>query len=219
MTLAAYSDLKTKAASWLRRSGNATFVAEVPDMITLAEAKLNTELGPVETEATLTGTVNSRSLSISALTILEPIALFLTPSSGVDEVKLDQQSPHDLNFGASQAEPKQWSYDSDDALKLDYLCDQAYSFRFRYKGEFHLSDSATTNWLLEKRPDVYLAATLGWGSAYLENFAGAGVWNSFLDAEIPKVVSVLAKQKRGTLRIDPTFLVGSRGGYNIQTDR
>lgn len=218
MTIAAYNDLKTKAASWLRRSGNATYVAEVPDLITFAEGPLNTELGPVETESTLTGVVGSRSLNISSLTILEPIALFLTPSTGADEIKLDQQSPHDMNFGANNAEPTQWTYDSDDALKLDYPCALAYSFRFRFKGKFALSASSTTNWLLENRPDVYLAATLGWGTAYLENFSGSATWQAYLAREIPKVRSMLEKQRRGTLKVDPSLLMGSGRAYNIFTD-
>lgn len=218
MSIAAYTDLKTKAASWLRRSGNATYVAEVPDLIRLGEAQLNTELGPVETEATLTGTVASRVLDISALDIFQPIALFLTPTTGADEIKLDQQSPHALNFAAYEGEPAQWSYDSDSAIKLDKICSSAYSFRFRYKGEFHLSDSTTTNWLLEKRPDVYLAATLGWGSAYLEGFNGAATWQAFLAREIPKVRGILAKQKRGTLRVEPSLLMGSTSACNVFTD-
>lgn len=218
MSIAAYNDLKTKAASWMRRSGNAVYVAEVPDIITFCEGKLNTELGPVETEATLTGTVGSRSLDISALTILEPIALFLTPATGIDEIKLVKQSPHDLNFGATNAEPQQWSYDSDSAIKLDRPCQETYLFRFRYKGAFRLSDSATTNWLLETRPDVYLAATLGWGSAYLENFQNSGVWQSYLEREIPKVRRMLEKQRRGTLRVDPSLMMTSGTVYNVETD-
>lgn len=218
MAIAAYSDLKTKAASWLRRSGNSTYVSEVPDLITFCEGKLNTELGPVETEATLTGTIGSRSLDISSLTVLEPLALFLTPGTGIDEIKLDQQSPHDLNFAATSAEPNQWSYDSNSTIKLDSPCLEAYSFRFRYKGAFHLSDSTTTNWLLETRPDVYLAAALGWGSAYLENFQNSAVWQAYLDRELPKVRRMLEKQRRGTLRVDPALLVTSGTVYNIETD-
>jgi hypothetical protein len=218
MAIAVYNDLKTKAASWLRRSGNSTYVAEVPDMITLAEARLNAEIGPVETNGTLTGVVSSRSLDTSALTIVEPIALWITPGSGEDEDKLQQQSPANLNYLGTNGRPAQWAYDSEDALKLDCPCDTAYSFRFRYRGRFALSASATSNWLLENRPDVYLAATLGWGSAYLENFERASQWTTFLDRELPKVLHTLAKGRKGTLRVDPGLAdIGRRSSFNYTT--
>jgi hypothetical protein len=84
MAIATYSDLKTKVASWGRRAGNATFVAEVPDIITLAEARLNRELPAVETDQTLTGTIGSRRIDISAYAVVEPIALWLA-ETGLDE--------------------------------------------------------------------------------------------------------------------------------------
>jgi len=218
MAIAVYNDLKTKAASWLRRSGNSTFVAEVPDMITLAEARLNAELGPLESNETLTGSVGSRSLSLTSLTIVEPIALWITETSGGDEDRLDQQSPANMSYRGSNGRPLEWAYDSEDAIKLDCPCDTAYSFRFRYRGKFVLSDSSTSNWLLENRPDVYLAATLGWGSAYLENFNRAAQWNSFLEAEIHKVRSTLAKGRKGTLRVDPAIgQIGHRAHFDYTT--
>jgi len=211
MTIASYSDLKTKAASWLKRAGNAAYVAEVPDMVTLAEAKLNAELGPIETNATITGSVGSRTLDISALTIVEPIALWLAPS-GEDEHRLEQQPGANLGYSITNARPTQWAYESDDSISLDCPLDTAYPFRFRYRGRFALSDSSTTNWLLDNRPDVYLAAVLGWGSAYLESFQNAAVWLGQLETEIPKVRSTLAKGKRGVLRVDNGLSdIGRRG--------
>jgi len=40
-----------------------------------------------------------------------------------------------------------------------------------------------------------------------------------LDEELPKVAHTLSKAKQGTLRVDPTFLVGGSSGYNITYDR
>lgn len=215
MSLSSYSDLKTKAASWMRRAGNATYVAEVPDMVTLAEAKLNAELGPLETNATVMGTVGSRTLDISSYAIVEPIALWLAPS-GEDESRLEQQSSANLGYSITNSRPAQWAYDSEDSISLDCPLDTAYPFRFRYRGRFALSDSSPTNWLLENRPDVYLAAVLGWGSAYLESFQNAAIWLGQLEAEIPKVRSTLAKGKRGILRLDRGLAdIGRRGAMTL----
>lgn len=204
MTIASYSDLKTKAASWVRRAGLASFVAEVPDHIALAEARLNAELGPLETNVSLTGSIGSRSIDISAYTIVEPIALWIAPT-GDDEQRLQPQSPANLSFLVTSARPKQWAYDSD-SIVFDCPLDTAYPFRFRHRGRFALSDSSTTNWLLESRPDIYLAATLMWGAGYLESWTNGQVWKQLLDEELPKVKHTLAKGRKGTLRVDAALI-------------
>lgn len=219
MTIAAYADLKTKVASWLRRAGNTTFVAEVPDIITFGEGRLNTELGAIETNVTLTGSVGSRSLDLTALTIVEPIALWLTPGTSQNETRLDVQSPELMSYAAANGEPRGWAYDSEDAIKLDRPCDAAYSFRFRYRGRFALSAASTSNWLLENRPDIYLAASLMWGAGYLQSWPNAAVWQNLLDRDLPKVAHALARGRRGTLALDPVLAIGGRSGYNITYDR
>jgi hypothetical protein len=148
MAIATRTDLLTKGASWLRRAGNATFVAELPDALTLAEGRLNRELGPVETNASLTGTVDSRSLDTSALSMVEPVALFMAASGSEDEVKLQPQGPANMAYVDTSGQPRQWTLDSDDAIKLDRPCDSAYAFRFRYRQRFALTTLVTTNWLL-----------------------------------------------------------------------
>lgn len=213
MTLASYSDLKTKAASWMRRSGNATFVAEVPDFIALAEARLNRELGPVEIDASLTGTPDSRSLSISALSIVEPIALWLADPSNQNERPVQKQSPASMAYIDSTGRPRQWCQDTATTLALDRPCDIAYDFRLHYRQKFALSDSATTNWLLTNHPDVYLAATLLWGAGYLESWPNGSVFKGMLDEGLASVQRTISRQKRGTLRVDPALSRISRSTY------
>lgn len=217
MAISNYSDLKTKAASWLRRAGNTTYVAEVPDFITLAEARLNAELGPLETNVSLTGTVGSRALDISP-TIVEPIALWITPVPGNDEDRLQQQSPANMNYVGSSGRPQQWAYDSEETIMLDRPCDSPYAFRFRHRGKFALSDVSPSNWLLENRPDIYLAATLMWGAGYLESWANGATWKGLLDSELPKVAHTLAKGRKGTLMVDPALGdIGRRRPFNYAT--
>jgi len=221
MAIATYADLKTKVASWGRRSGNSTFVSEVPDIITIAEAKLNRELGPVETNATRTGTVGSRNIDISALSIVEPISLWLTPHTDADEIQLDQVSPHDMPYRAANGEPRLWVVDSLSTIKLDCPCQLAYSFRFRFRGPFNLADGADgdSNWLLDNHPDIYLAAALMWGAGYREDWANGAAFKQVLDVELPKVKSTLAKRRRATQKVDPSFLMSTAPGYNIFTDQ
>ena len=215
MALATYSDLKTAVASWLERSD---MTAVIVDCVTLAEARLNRELGPVETDASLTGTADSRSLDISALSVVEPIELWIADPSSEDEREVQQQSPSTMAYAETSGRPAQWVMASTSALKLDRPCDQAYAFRFHYRQRFALSDSATTNWLLTNHPDIYLAACLMWGAGYQEAFPNGAVWKAVLDEQVPAVAHTLAKQRKGTLRVDTGLAdIGRRSTFNYTT--
>lgn len=214
MSIASYSDLKTKVASWLRRSGNATFVAEVPDFIALAEARLNRELGPVETDASMTGTTDSRSLSISSLSLVEPIALWLADPSNQNERQVQKQSPASMAYVDSSGRPGQWCMDTATTLALDRPCDIEYSFRFHYRQKFALSDSATTNWLLTNHPDLYLAASLMWGAGYLESWMNGANFKAMLDEGLRSVQRTISRQKRGSMRVDPALVRIGRRSYD-----
>jgi hypothetical protein len=215
MALANYSDLQASVADWLERSD---MTAVIVDCITLAEARLNRELGPVETDASLTGVADSRELDISALSLVEPVRLWIADPSSTDEAELQQQSPSNLAYAETSGTPSQWSMNTLTSLELDRPCDRAYSFRFRYRQRFALSDNATTNWLLTNHPDIYLAASLMWGAGYQESFANGAVWQGILDTNLPAVARQLAKQRKGTLRVDPALArIGSGASFNYTT--
>lgn len=215
MALSSYSELQASVAAWLER---ADMTAVIVDCITLAEARLNRELGPVETDESLTGTTSSRTLDISALSIVEPIELWISDPGGGDEAELQQQSPSTMAYAETVGRPSQWAYPSTSELKLDRPCDQAYAFRFHYRQRFALSDSVTTNWLLTNHPDIYLAACLMWGAGYQEAFANGSVWKAILDEQLPNVAHNLAKGRKGTLRVDPGLArIGRRSSFNYAT--
>ncbi len=213
MAIANYSDLKTKVASWGRRAGNATFVAEVPDIITLAEGRLNRELPAVETDTTLTGVLNNRRIDISAVSMVEPIALFIA-AIGMDEREVRFKADGTFPYLTTSGRP---SFAAIDGTNIDFdrPLDAAYPFRFRYRQKFNLSDSATTNWLLTNHPDIYLAACLMWGAGYREDWPNGAAFKSILDEGIPSVRNIIAQSKRGVLSVDKGLLMGNRGGMSL----
>lgn len=221
MSIATRSDLLTKGASWLRRSGNATFVAELPDCLTIAESRLNREIGPIESDNALTGVVGSRSLDISAISFVEPIGLWRTAVGGGDEEEVAQQNSGTMGLTSSNGQPVAHYINNQSSLVLNCPCDQAYPFRWRTKGRFALVSAGDTNWLLTNHPDIYLAALLMWGAGYLESWANGQVWKQLLDEELPKVAHILTEAGKGTLRVDPALAdIGRRTahGYNVFTD-
>jgi hypothetical protein len=93
--------------------------------------------------------------------------------------------------------------DGDAAIDFDCPLDQAYSFRFRFRQRYALSDSATTNWLLTNHPDVYLNAVLLWGGVYTSDGERAVAQKVLLDEAIEEVRNVIAEQSRAVLTVDP----------------
>lgn len=198
MAITTYAQLQTAVGDWMARSDLSGSAA---DFITLAESRLNRELNPVETDTTLTGTVNSRRIDISSLSIVSPIALFLVDG---DEAQLTQKSDGTFPYDDTSGEPSLWALDGT-YIDFDRPLDEAYTFRFRYRGRFALSDSTTTNWLLTNHPDVYLAAAIVWGGVFTEDATKIALYKSLLDEAIPSVRNIIARNKRGVLTVDPAI--------------
>lgn len=211
MSLGTYDELQAATVDWMKRAGQ---LGNAPDWVSLAEAKLNRELGPVETDASRTGTLDSRNISISALSIVEPLSLWVMAPDSLKEREVQRQAPANMAYSDYSGAPGQWVMDSETNIKLDRPCDQEYAFRFRFKQRFALSDAAPTNWLLTNHPDIYLAACLMWGAGYNESWSNGQIWKSILDEGIPAVKNVIAQQKRGTLRVDPGLMPVGRRTYN-----
>jgi hypothetical protein len=208
MALSTYSELKTFLQDMMARSD---LSGNVADFITLAEARLNREIPAVETDVTLTGTADNRRISVSANSVVSPIALFLVDTDG-DEIELTQKSDGSFPYTDTSDQPKFWAMDG---TNIDFDCplDEAYTFRFRIRQRYVLSDSATTNWLLTYHPDIYVAAALIWGGGYTKDFEYAGIFNSSLLAGIESVKNIIAEQSRGVLTVDPALT--SMGRYTL----
>lgn len=211
MSLANYSDLKTAVADWMAR---ADLSGNVADWITLAEARLNRTLGAVEVDQALTGTIDSRRIDVSAYSVIAPVALFRADTSTGDEVEVLPKADGTFAYLATSGVPQFWAMDGSlDYIDFDCPLMAAYTFRFRYRQRFTLSDSATTNWLLENYPDIYLAASLMWGSGYTKAFEKAGNWKLVLDEGIPEVRNIIARSKKSVSTVDPA-LVGVSPYFN-----
>lgn len=210
MALNNYSALKSAVQDWQARSD---LSGNVADWITLAEARLNRLLNPVEVDQSLTGTVNSRRLDVSAYPIVSPLALLVIDATSGDERELLQRADGTFEYISTSGPPRFWAMDAQqDYIDLDRPCDSAYTFRFRHRQRFALSDSATTNWLLDNYPDVYLAATLMWGGAFTQDLQGAATFKAVLDEAIPEIRNIIARNKRGVLTPDVALAAVPRPG-------
>ncbi len=204
MALSTYTELQAAVLDWMVRASQ---TGKVADWITLAEARLNRELGAVETNVSLTGTLDSRSIDVTAHAVERPIALWLA-EAGMDEVPVTPKTEGTFAVRSTSGRPAQWGMDGSNVV-FDCPLGAAYPFRFRIRQRFALATSPT-NWLLTNHPDVYLAAAIVWGSAYNKNLPEASSWKQLLDEAIPSIKSTIAQSKRAVLTVDPAL--ASRGG-------
>jgi len=210
MALANYDDIQATALDYMERAGQ---TGKTADWVTLAEAKLNRKLGAVEVDATLTGVLASRVIDVSALAIVEPIALFVSPV-GDDEREIQQQANGTFPYIDTDGEPRIWCMDGTD-INFDRKLDQAYPFRLVYRQRFALA-TTSTNWLLTNHPDVYLAAVMMWGAGYNSDWQNGSVWKGMLEEAIPEIQHTIAQNKRGMLRVDPAItMVNTRWRYGV----
>jgi hypothetical protein len=193
-----FTDLKAAVANWMAR---ADVAGQAEEFIQLAEARLNRELKAVETDATITGTLGSLEIDVSAQSVEKPIALFLVREE--DEYQLTEKAAGTFARLSVDGPPRYFSFDkNDEKIEFERQLDSAYSFRLRYEQYFALSDSATTNWLLTHHPDLYLAAVLVWGGLFIKDSPYAVQFHTVLNSSIPEVKSAIAQTKRGLLTVD-----------------
>lgn len=207
MAISTYDELQAAIASWMDRSD---ITASIPDIISMGEAGLNRELEGVAADATLTGTVGSRAIDISALSLRTPIALFIT--DGTNEYELRNMPDGSFPYSTAQADPQIWAIDGSN-INFDCLLDSAYSFRFRYTAQFALSDANPTNWLLTTHPDLYLAACIAWGGKFVADDAAVQRYGGMIESMIASINRQESRKKRGKLSVDPALSTIRRGHY------
>jgi hypothetical protein len=199
MSISTYAELQTAVLDWMSRTD---LTGNVEDFITLAEAKLNRRIPAVQTDVTLTGTSGARRIDVSANSVVSGIALFLIDPSTSDERQLVAKQDGTFAYDNTSGEPRYWAMDSTSYVDFDCPLDAAYTFRFRIKQRYALSDSATTNWLLTYHPDIYLAASILWGGGFTRDLETASGFKSLLDEGIPEVRRVIAEMNRSELTVD-----------------
>ncbi len=164
MAITTYAELQAAAANWLVRSD---LTARIPELITLAETRLNRVMRHrlAETDATVTTTVGSRWVALPA-GFTEPLRLWIERAGGREELPFLEASL--IAASSLRGAPGAWTIDGAN-LAFDRPCDQAYALTLRMLKRFALSDAAPTNALLSDAPDIYLFATLSEAAPFLRD--------------------------------------------------
>ena len=155
MAITNYTELKAAIASWANRSD---LTNEIVDAITLCEARLNDMLviKNMESDEPLTLTIGNDYVPLPT-GYISPIAFWLE-ISGI-RIELEQANPEEMPYSVSRSQPQHWSIDGAN-IGFDCPANLAYPAYLRCIKQSNLSIANPTNYLLTRRPDVYLAGAL-----------------------------------------------------------
>ena len=181
MAITSYSELQTAVSNWLARSD---LTARIPEFITLTEAKFNRTLEVRQMEQRSTTTVNINSTSpefISLPTDFQSMRrVCLSSVTGKPTIEyLTPTALYEMRFGTfadDTGQPAFFTVIGSD-MELLPVPDQNYTIEMVYRKNIPaLSDSNTSNWLLQLAPDAYLYGALLEASIFLQSDERVPLW-------------------------------------------
>lgn len=197
-----YAELKAATAGWLHRD----LAAQIPDFIVLAETGINriAQVRSMENEVALTLATGARSIALPT-GFETPLAVWLGTTH---RHPLAPATPEELPISGSAGCPTYWCVDGA-AIAFDCPSDTARTVTLRYRGGFRLSDTAPTNALLTKHPDVYLYGTLLQAAPWIRDQAMLQTWQVFYDRAVKEVNATESRARAAApLRTELAGLLG-----------
>jgi hypothetical protein len=176
MALANYTDLIASVGTWLKRTDLAD---QVPDFVTLAEARLARDLR-----------IRKMVTSVALPTVSGTQAVTL-PSDWLEteNVTLSGETPTNLSVvtpemmdirypdGVRTGKPAVYCILGDE-MQLGPTPDGVYTITLDYYARFPALSVASTNWLLTNHPSLYLFASLAEASVYTLEDDRAQLWEA-----------------------------------------
>ncbi len=178
MSITTYSELKDSIADYLNRDD---LTAVIPTFISLAEAQMDREVRHYRMIRRVSGQIDSRYSQIPNGWI-ETVRFNIASGEGA-ETRLELTSLDDMSqlreHGDNIADKPTHYALVGETFELFPTPDQEYEIQLIYYERIpKLSDSNTSNWLLEIAPDAYLHGALMQSAPYLKDDARMQVWGS-----------------------------------------
>jgi hypothetical protein len=192
MSLSTYSGLKTAIATLLNRSDLTDYI---PDWIKMAEAVFNRRLQAKDMVVTETITVTSETYPLP------------DGFSGVQSLWLDQDTGYPMeyvtpdvfdNITDTPGTPRFYTI-SGDYFYFAPPTGGSFTMRLRYRKNITpLSDSATSNWILDQHPDLYLYGAAIHSAPFLNDDSRIVMWQGKHDSLIDEVNKYYNRVNRGS---------------------
>jgi hypothetical protein len=199
MALNNYAGLQASVAAFLNRED---LTAQIPDFITLAEARFNRELrvnAMVQRDTTIATTAYVELPD----DWLQHISVMITdPTNSYSALTyIPVEEYYDLRNDGMTGQTRYYTIIDDNIALLPEPSGNI-TLEIVYYGKVPaLSDSNTSNWLLARSPDLYLHGALIQAEAYLQNDERVPLWVAAVDKTIADMTleSERAKRPSGAL--------------------
>lgn len=184
MSLSNYSDLQSSVASWLHRSD---LTSVIPDLVTLAEARIARDLRLSNQLATATLTCVSGTNTVAVPTgflEFENLTLNTDPTRALAFVPYEYLgTKYDEGYLGI---PVHYTIAGTNVV-LGPTPDAAYTITASYYKRIDPLASVSTNWLLTNHPGVYLFGTLAEAAPFMQNDERTGLWESKYAQEVARL--------------------------------
>ena len=194
MSITTYSELKTAVANWLNRDD---LTSVIPDFISLTEADMDRKIRHWRMEERSTADIDARYTQLPS-GFMEAVRFHLD----VDERPIDLVTPVYMQTkrqgnADTTGRPQVYSVIAGQ-IEVWPTPDAAYTGElYYYARTAGLSDSNTSNWILDYFPDAYLYGALVHSAPYLVEDQRTQVWASLYQNAIDGINANNEKAKFG----------------------
>jgi hypothetical protein len=195
MAITTYAELKTSITDFLNRDDLDTVA---PTFISLAEADLQRRVRHWRGEKRSSAEIDTQYSAIPA-DFLEAIRFYITggdtrPLELISQAELLDRKFKNLN---TSGQPAYYAITAGE-IEVYPVPDATYTSELYYNSRIPaLSDSTTTNWLLEYYPDAYLYGSLVHSAPYLKEDARLQTWAALYQNAVDAINSESESSKFG----------------------
>ncbi len=207
MALDTFANLKTSIEAWLDDAD--TYDGAANDIIAMAEAEFNDRLRVPEMETRSQATLSGQYLALPS-DFLQLRAIYLLNDAYIrlDQLPITQLRVDYAAFTTGQ--PRAYAI-NDQQFVFGPAPDAGYTAEIIYYGKIPaLSDSNTTNWLLSRRPDLYLMQCMGLSELFGFNDPRAQLMKARADEIIDQMDMAARKHNMGSAPIRMSHGVNER---------
>ena len=173
MPITNYSELKTAIANWLNRDD---LTSVIPDFISMAEASMTRDIRHWRQEKRSETTLDEQYEDIPS-DYLETVELTINNDRKITLISTAEMQRR-KEASSATGEPKYYRLVADQ-FEFFPSPDGSYTLSLQYLARTSaLSDSDTSNWIIDYAPDVYLYGSLIHAAPYLVDDPRIQVWGS-----------------------------------------
>jgi len=195
MAITTYAELQSNVTDFLNRDD---LDAKAPTFISLAESNLSRDIRHWRQEKRSTAEIDTQYSAIPA-DFLEAVRFYITsgdtrPLELISQAEMLDRKYHNLN---TSGQPAYYAITAGE-IEVYPVPDGTYTAELYYMANLPaLSDSNTSNWLLQYYPDAYLYGSLIHSAPYLKDDSRLQIWAALYQSAIDGINAESEKSKFG----------------------